>query len=177
MQTQSAVELAQAFLDILWADPAPNDQALAIALDRLLAATHDVAEGDVEDVSTPSPESDWQALYKEVREHFPDYGYYAVASPLEAIAEACMTGDVIDDLADITKDLREVLWRGDAFGSDEANWHFRFAYETHWGRHLGSWPFTSTHVSPRLNERPRLGVSGHPRPSCPECEKVVESGR
>jgi hypothetical protein len=165
MQTQSAVEVARAFLDILWADPAPNDQALAIGLDRLLAATHDVAEGDAEDVFTPSPESDWQALYKEVGERFPDYGYYAVASPLDSIAEACMTGDVIDDLADITKDLREVLWRGHAFGSDEANVM------------LGSWPFTSTHVSPRLNERPLLGVSRHSPNRCPKCPIVVESGR
>ncbi|MCW1987697.1 UNVERIFIED_ORG: hypothetical protein M2348_003447 [Sphingomonas sp. R1F5B] len=100
-----------------------------------MAATHDVAVVDGQDVFKPSPEGDWQALYKEVGERFPDYGHYTVASPLEAVEGACMIGDAIDDLADITKDLREVLWRGNNFGPDEATWHFRFAYETHWGRH------------------------------------------
>jgi hypothetical protein len=135
MEKQSALKIAKAFLDVLWADPPPGDQELAIGLDRLLAATHDVDVVERVDVYTPSPTGDWQALYKEIGARFPDYGYYAVASPLEVVADACMTGDAIDDLADITKDLREVLWRGEALGSDEATWHFRFAYETHWGRH------------------------------------------
>lgn len=44
-----------------------------------------------------------------------------------------------DDLADIYRELREglELWdRGDADSRAEAQWHWRFGYEHHWGWHL-----------------------------------------
>jgi hypothetical protein len=41
-----------------------------------------------------------------------------------------------DDLADITSDLREVLWCWENTSEADAAWHFRFLYQIHWGRHL-----------------------------------------
>jgi len=48
----------------------------------------------------------------------------------------CMTGDAIDDLADIYGDLIGVSWLWENSGEADAVWHFRFGYQTHWGRHL-----------------------------------------
>lgn len=131
MGKQPALEISQALLDVLWADPPPCDQILAAALDRLVAATHDVAEVDGLADFEPSPENDWRALYDEIGKRFPNYGYYTMASPMEANDQATFTADAVDDLADITRELRDVVWRGQTFGRDEAAWQFRFSYEIH----------------------------------------------
>jgi hypothetical protein len=45
-----------------------------------------------------------------------------------------MMGDAIDDLADLTLDMREVVWLAEHVGLDDAHWSFRLHY-FHWGRH------------------------------------------
>ena len=47
-----------------------------------------------------------------------------------------MTGDAIDDLADIAGDLEEVLRRFEHSGKNAGDWYFRMLFEIHWGRHL-----------------------------------------
>jgi hypothetical protein len=39
-----------------------------------------------------------------------------------------MTGDAIDDLMDITLDMREVVWLADHVGVDDAHWSFRLRF-------------------------------------------------
>ena len=135
MQSRTAVEVAQEFLTVLWADATPDDAHLAKALDRLLAASHDVEPADGVDCDVVPPKEEWSELYKQVSVRFPDYGRYAVANSLTLEEGRLITGDPIDDLTDLTTDLRQVVWRGDNFGPDEAAWYFRLMYEVHWGRH------------------------------------------
>lgn len=45
-----------------------------------------------------------------------------------------MVGDAIDDLADLTLDMREVVWLADHVGVDDAHWSYRLHF-FHWGRH------------------------------------------
>jgi hypothetical protein len=135
MSDRSAADVARAFLEVVWAEIAPDDAQLAAALDRLLAASHDVPPADGADGDVGPPGDDWSGLYKEVGARFPDYGYYTIASPLDVGEAAVMTGDAIDDLADLTSDLRNVVWRGEHLGADDAAWYFRLMYEVHWGRH------------------------------------------
>jgi hypothetical protein len=47
-----------------------------------------------------------------------------------------MSGDPIDDLADIVGDLSHVIWRYENVGPDEALWYFHFHFQAHGGRHL-----------------------------------------
>ncbi|MES2988066.1 MAG: hypothetical protein V4808_09185 [Pseudomonadota bacterium] len=59
---------------------------------------------------------------------------YPVADPLAPIDDGKMLADAIDDLADMTRDLREVIWRDEILGPDDAAWAFHLlAY--HWGGH------------------------------------------
>jgi hypothetical protein len=74
--------------------------------------------------------------YTEVGARFPNLGYYASADPATVLDEKATVGDAIDDLIDIVRELREVSWRYDALGADDAHWHFRLMFESHWGRHL-----------------------------------------
>ncbi|SFS03829.1 protein of unknown function [Sphingomonas jatrophae] len=120
-----------------------------MALDRLLAAVHDVPEAEPADAEVARTDRDWTSVYGQIATRFPAYGLYAVSSPL-ALGEAAMTGDAIDDLADLTEDLREVLWRGEQSGPDDAAWYLRFMYEAHWGRHARE---LALFLHARLSER------------------------
>ena len=70
-----------------------------------------------------------------IRARFPDLGLYGTVFGIDVPGEAFI-GDAIDDILDITNDLKQVLWRFDCFGDDDANWHFRMLFEIHWGQHL-----------------------------------------
>jgi len=135
MPDETAAEIAQTFLDVLWADTPPSDAQLAAALDRLLAASHDVLPDDGADGDVTPPQDEWSNLYKQIGVRFPDYGYYSVANPLTLGDASVTVGDAIDDLADLTQDLQQVVWRGQHVGASEAAWYFRLMYEAHWGRH------------------------------------------
>ncbi|HET9428290.1 MAG TPA: hypothetical protein VFO69_08020, partial [Allosphingosinicella sp.] len=65
---------------------------------------------------------------------FPEYGLYPVAEPMDQIDQELGMADAIDDLADLTLDMREVVWLADNVGLDDAHWAFRLHY-FHWGEH------------------------------------------
>jgi hypothetical protein len=133
-KAHTAVSAARSFLDIVWGDRVPDEAALAQALDALLAASHGVAPSAGADADLDPPDIEYQSLYAELGRRFPDLGYYPVADPVGSIDDGPTLADAIDDLADITRDLREVLWRGENAGPDDADWCFRLLY-FHWGGH------------------------------------------
>jgi hypothetical protein len=64
--------------------------------------------------------------------------YREVHNPYAAASEGEVTGDIIDDLADIYAALERGLmqWRSGATGN--ALWEWRFSFETHWAEHATS---------------------------------------
>jgi hypothetical protein len=134
MGSSPALQAARKFLSVVWNGPAPTDAALAAALDRLVAVYHDTPDADSSDTELDPPEQDGTALYKEVAARFPDYGLYPISDPTASVEDAAMMGDAIDDLADLTLDMREVVWLAENVGVDDAHWSFRLHF-FHWGRH------------------------------------------
>jgi hypothetical protein len=137
----SVAEAARAFLAAVWDGPAPSEAALSEAVDRLVVAYHASVESEPSDSDEEPPKIDWSQLQGETGKRFPQLGYYAVADPLKVIDEAPTGSDAIDDIADITKEMREVVWRGEHLGVEDANWYFRLMF-IHWGmhaRHLASY--------------------------------------
>ena len=134
MDRSPSIAAAAHFLDVVWNGEAPGDEALLAALDRLLAAYHGAPDTGPSDTELEAPRSGGPALYREVANRFPDYGLYPVSDPTASPGEAGMTGDAIDDLADLTSDMREVVWLAENIGADDAHWSLRLLY-FHWGRH------------------------------------------
>ena len=132
--TGTAANIAREFLAVVWNGDAPDDAALLRALDRLLSRSHEVPFADCADADDEPPAVDGPALFQEVARRFPNFGMYPVADPLAPIEDDKMLGDAVDDIADITQDLREVIWRDETFGPDDAAWYFRLMH-FHWASH------------------------------------------
>lgn len=112
-------------------------ERLRLVLDQL-ALAYDLSKDVFDEQVFPTPvPGDYKALNTRFAAAFPGLGLYSAAlDPLtpEAGPEVTM-GDALDDLTDIARDMQEVLDRS-AFSVDDAIWHFRFGYTSHWGRHL-----------------------------------------
>jgi hypothetical protein len=136
MQVTATIASVRKFLALLDQGSPASSRELLRALDELAMAYHQTPEGDPADDDETPPGTDYPERYASLGKWFPDYGYYAVSDPTEPINEKGMAGNAIDDLADISSDLEEVIWRFENLGPDDAHWHFRFLFEAHWGMHL-----------------------------------------
>lgn len=129
-----AIVAARQFVALLWDGEAPKDMELLAALDRLIAAYHDTPDAFPSHTDIEAPREDGGTLYKALAGRFPDYGFYPLAAPRARPDEAAAMGDAIDDLADLTLHMREVLWLAEHQGIDDAHWSFRLHF-FHWGPH------------------------------------------
>lgn len=128
------IAIAQRFVELATFGPIPTMGALARVLVELALSYHDTPAGDPSESDNPPP-CEIAVGRAAIAARFSDLGYYGKVFGIEVSAEA-IVGDAIDDILDITNDLKEVLWRFDQNGVDDANWHFRFLFQMHWGEHL-----------------------------------------
>lgn len=135
MKAAPIIQTAWRMLDLILQDEPPTDAVLALALDELALAFHDVPEGRAATGIEEPPRRDGAGLRTIISARFPDYGYYAIVEPLELTPDGVGIGDAIDDLVDIAGDLAEAVWRFDHLGADDAHWFLRLLH-FHWGRHL-----------------------------------------
>lgn len=111
---------------------------LVRALDALVWEYHKSSDVDPDDNETEAPEIEYRAIYKRAGAAFPELGYYSKVDPIEGLEQCIGLADAIDDLTDIARDLKEVLWHIENTSLSNAVWEFRFGYQTHWGEHLHS---------------------------------------
>jgi hypothetical protein len=134
MSLSTTIAAARHFLATVWEGEPPGDEGLLRALDCLVAVYHETPVGGVTDAEIDAPEQDGALLYSQLAARFPEYGYYPVADPTKPLEDALMMGDAIDDLADLTQDMREVIWFAEHVGIDDAHFAFRL-HHFHWGQH------------------------------------------
>ena len=70
----------------------------------------------------------------ELFKRFPEFGFYTDGG-VELEGEFTV-GDAIDDLLDITLELKEVLWLKRNVSEEESIWQLQFGFESHWEAHL-----------------------------------------
>jgi hypothetical protein len=134
------IEMATALVELpeVPGSDADREDALRAALDHLALTYHRVRLLSLHgDASTAPPRAEYSAVRARFATAFPRLGFYEAITELSkphGEAEAT-TGDALDDLADIAVDLQDVLDRA-RVNVDDALWHFRFGFETHWGAHL-----------------------------------------
>lgn len=134
MPPSLTVQAARQFLQLVWEGEPPKDEELVAALDRLLAAYHDTPSDQPSDGDRDAPRQDYDSLRSQLVERFPKYGFYPTADATAPLDAPAMVGDAIDDLADLTLDMRDVVWLADHQAVADAHWYFRLHY-FHWGLH------------------------------------------
>ena len=135
METPLSIEVVREFLSIATEGPPPPTEQLLRALDDLTNAYHRAPSLPFREYPAP-PNSDFGELYKLLSSRFPQLGLYAAPEMKVVLQDVPLVGDAIDDLADIVRDLRDVCWMNSNVSPQDANWHFRNTFETHWGQHL-----------------------------------------
>jgi hypothetical protein len=133
---------AKGFLALLEHPPAPEEResALTLALDRLALASHSV-RGPFDDAEYPDPpEPEPANLRARVEALYPELGWYNEAEEIAGSPEqsGLVVGDAINDIVDIARDVQEFVTRWHSTSKGDALWHFRFGFESHWGKHLRS---------------------------------------
>lgn len=134
MKKSSAVIASKDFLEEVWTGEPPTISRLIELLDRLLVSYHDTASADAPYYELDPPEKDWKAVYDQAGKRFGDLGFYPITDPSEEGVGTLMMGDAIDDIADITSDLRQTVWYADNHSNEYAEAYFRKLY-FHWGQH------------------------------------------
>ena len=136
---ESMIEAIKGFLSLL-ADSSSGvespKQSLAQSLNRLVTEYFSSHEVEVSDSDVEAPTANYDSLRKMAEKSFPEFGFYPSADPLGEINQEMGMGDAIDDLADIARDLTEVLWYFENERINDAVWQFRWGYANHWGDHL-----------------------------------------
>ena len=132
VEIPSTIFAAQNFIHFVTEGELPTIKQLSIALDTLAQAYNEAADGAFSESDAEPPPRDYQSVRNQLRLRFPYLGYYELAWPDRGV----VTSDAIGDLADILGDLREVMWRFEYLGANDALWHFKFLFKTHWGLHL-----------------------------------------
>lgn len=137
MSDDALLALIHEYLDLVTHGGGDVVARLELLLDRLALA---VAEApDVSDAAEhPEPDTAGYATWRaRACATFPDFGYYNCVRPVttEIAAADLVTGDAIDDIADIAEDLEEVCLRW-ARSRDDAIWYLKDMYLHHWGEHL-----------------------------------------
>ena len=81
---------------------------------------------------------DYDGIRSIVTEHFPDFGWYHSVWECNKIKENAelTTGDAIDDLTDIIKDLIDVQWRLENNSEKDGPHQFQFLMKYHSEQHL-----------------------------------------
>jgi hypothetical protein len=132
--TPANIAAAQRFVDFATVGAIPPITAIAQCLDELALSYHDTPAGDPNE-SDDNPPSEIRATRADIAARFPNLGLSGTVFGIDVPGEA-IVADAIDDILDITNDLKEVLWRYDRFGAEDAHWYFRMLFEIHWGEHL-----------------------------------------
>ena len=72
-----------------------------------------------------------------INNNFKDFGFYNIVSDVtNKISETKITvGDSTDDLLDIIKDFKEVIWRFENNSINDGLWYLDFGFKSHWGKH------------------------------------------
>jgi Domain of unknown function (DUF5063) len=119
-------------------DQLERQATLAGALDGLVEVYNglpDCGPDELPDAPRSSHEF-YMDLYERVGGRFPNLGYYPDVDVLGDTEQKIGLADAIDDIADIARDLRTVLWYLDNDRVETAIWQYKFDFRLHWGEHL-----------------------------------------
>ena len=140
--TAAFTESVRAFCQWAEGDLQPGEAQMPIArrhLARLYAQALDLPQRDCDwgDDAAGVPHAAWRAMFERLGALPVNY-YSQSANMLDVGCADMMTGDLVDDLADIWRDLKHGLNLLEGGNPDAAVFHWREHFLIHWGSHAAS---------------------------------------
>jgi len=139
--TERFAELAGQYCswaDLGVGDPESDYKTAIRLLPALYLAALGLQECDPGSVAIPScSDAEWKSVYNRFRT-MPVGLYPDVVDLSDYPAQTVGYGDLLDDLADIYRDLVGPLQVYNAGHSNAAVWNWRWGFQNHWGTHLVS---------------------------------------
>ncbi len=133
-------ETIKEFLDLILGEDTELKEldTLISALDKLAYSIRFINYIFDETHYPDAPAESYSEIRECVQKKFPTLGFYNISIDIsENIGETePAVGDAFDDIADITRDLKEVMWYFENTSPDNALWNYELGYRAHWGRHL-----------------------------------------
>jgi hypothetical protein len=102
--TAANITAARRFINLATTEAKPTIAALARCLDELAITYHDTPPSMPDERADGPPRA--TGTYDAIGSRFPELGYYGVADPAETSGDV-LVGDAIDDIMDITRDLKK----------------------------------------------------------------------
>jgi hypothetical protein len=112
------------------------DQAICMPDVELNESSEEAPDHDGQLEDTRLGHQEWQRLFDTLREKLGDWdSYREFFDPIED-TEPC-GGSLADDLADIYRDMKEVLVENEPSSArpEDRIWEWQFSFNSHWGRH------------------------------------------
>ncbi len=145
--TRAFCTQARSYCSFIEDSPATNSRAFAqVCLTHLLGLYQLALQlPDVEPESSHLPEEinyeKWNVVRKKIAGRLTRDYYWVVFEPFEHEQPEPVCGSLSDDLADIWRDLKPGVAVIDCPTPTSVSafaWHWRFSFESHWGRHAAS---------------------------------------
>ncbi|WP_167481730.1 DUF5063 domain-containing protein [Leptospira congkakensis] len=98
------------------------------------------------------PNLDYWEVRKKIEMNFPEFKAYNTVYDvtIESQENKIIQVDPYDDLTDLVKDFKEIVWFFENTSSDNALWHFKSGYMHHWGQHISNLTYFLFHLKYRL---------------------------
>ena len=115
-----------------------NCDLLAVQLSQINSFIIQIEDLSDDNEYSEPPAIDTRKISHFIFLNFPEFSCYNISSDVTTkIAEtSILVGDSRDDLLDIIKDFKEILWYLENTSTANAIWHLKFGYSAHWGKHL-----------------------------------------
>jgi hypothetical protein len=119
--------ILQGFVSYVTEPGEKDDAELLRFCDQIVCCVHEVHFVFDNRSHPEAPSVDYGEKRNTISELFPEYGYYCLSTgKIDGFGESDMVGDAVDDLADLSRDFEEVLWRFEHTSSEDALWYFQF---------------------------------------------------
>ena len=112
-------------------------------LPKLIDLAISMPDIEIDDSNEETPDhgsrlghKEWQSLFELLKEKLGDWdSYQLVFDPIQD--NDVVGGSLADDIADIHRDLKEVLVDRESISvsPEDQIWEWRFSFRTHWGKH------------------------------------------
>jgi hypothetical protein len=119
--------------------PAGDEQG---RVDRLKSSLDELAllartmHDHFDETSYPEPPRINPSSWDTVERRFPALGFYKLDLNVPGRLSETLGASAIEDIVEIAGDLAAIAWRFEHNSSDDALFHFRLTFQSHWGLHL-----------------------------------------